>query len=118
MEGDMRTAMLLACAAQLIWAQPKGVIEGSVTNSVTHEPIAGVRVTWIQAGGAPFGKPEGTRVGMTDASGTFRTAEVAPGDYEVHFDVDGYVPVVRQPLRVASGTVKLNVELSSSAAVR
>src|SRR4051794_31079056 len=113
----MRMAMLLACAAQLVWAQSKGVIEGSVTNNVTNEPIAGVQVTWM-AVGRVLEKPDLTSRAGTDSSGAFRTSELAPGEYSVHFEADGYVPVVRQPLRVASGTVKLNVELSPSAAVR
>src|SRR4051794_30963423 len=113
----MRIAMLVACAAQLIWAQPKGVIEGSVTNSVTHEPIAGVSVSWSPVGRVLDKRDLASRAG-SDSSGAFRTSELAPGEYSVHFEADGYVPVVRQPLRVASATVKLNVELSPSAAVR
>jgi len=114
----MRIAVLLVCVAQLIWAQAKGTIEGSVANKVTHEAIAGARVSWMPVGSAALGKPDSTRRAVTDSSGAFRTSELEPGDYEVHFEADDYVPVVRQPLRVAGGTVKLNVELAPSAAVR
>src|SRR5437016_3145969 len=112
----MRLAMLLACAAQL-WAQPKPVIEGSVANSVTHEPIAGVRVSWLPVGRV-LEKPDPALQAVTDPSGTFRTSELEPGEYSARFEADGYVPAIRQPLRVASATVKLNVELVPSAAVR
>src|SRR3954451_24069900 len=98
--GDMRIAILLACVAQLAWAQPKGAIEGSVANSVTHEAIAGVRVSWSPAGRV-LEQPDLTSRGMADSSGAFRSSQLEPGEYSVHFDADDYVPAIRQ-VRVPS----------------
>src|SRR5437016_1830514 len=91
--GTVRTAILLLCVAPLIRAQAAGVIEGTVTARTTHDAIAGVRVTWMRVGSAPFAKPDDAPHTVTDASGAFRTTELAPGDYSVMFEAADHVPV-------------------------
>jgi len=110
----MRIAILLVCAAPLMLAQATGAIEGSVTNGVSHMAMAAVRVTANKQGE----KEATTRRAVSDITGAFRTPDLEPGDYSVSFEADGYIAVTRRVIRVATGTVKVNVELLPSAAVR
>src|ERR1700674_5159068 len=80
-------ALLLAAAS---FSQTTGSVEGVVENSVTRVGIAGVTVTVYMRSGGLY---EAT----TDASGDFRIFGMKPGNYEVRFEKEGFVPGRKSP---------------------
>src|SRR5688572_28683668 len=66
--------------------QQKAVVEGSVSNSSTGQPVAGARVTLVQAGEfQPTAEPV-----ITDYNGRF-SIQVKEGAYAVRVEANGYV---------------------------
>jgi hypothetical protein len=97
-------------------AQSAAVVEGMVTDSVTHAGIAGVSVTlW---------RNQQSYKATTDSSGTFVINDVNPGEYNYRFEKDGYdpreLPTFGQPrLRVgAAGTFRADTEIAALATLR
>jgi hypothetical protein len=78
-------------------------IEGTVTNVVTHAPIAGVYIRL---------KGPATYTSSSDAAGVFRVAEAAPGEYFVDILVTGYYPVARKTVEVGATPVHVAYELT------
>jgi hypothetical protein len=108
------TALLLYVSGAL--AQSAAVVEGMVTDSVTHAGVAGVSVTlW---------RNQQSYKATTDSSGTFVISGVNPGEYNYRFEKDGYqehtFPAFGQPrLRVgAAGTFRADGEIAALATVR
>ena len=87
----MRAFPLLGLCAALFAQTPSptsprhGAVEGEVTDSVTHKPIAGARVK-LQAGARSL-------FARCDASGHFQFPEVPLGDYVAVADQPGYMAV-------------------------
>jgi len=98
----------LAASAQTV-SSTTGAINGSVTDS-TKAVIPGVSVTL--SGPSVMGTPST----VTDASGTFRFASLAPGDYQLVSELSGFGPVTRSGIRVALGfTATVNIEMTPGA---
>ncbi|MBV8906891.1 MAG: carboxypeptidase regulatory-like domain-containing protein [Acidobacteriia bacterium] len=114
--------MRIASAALLMFAlrgsaQTGATVEGTVSDSVTHVPVAGVSVTlWTQ---------KGTRyTAQTDSSGVFRVEGAQPGEYDSRFEKAGYVQLElprfgESRLRVGgAGSFHLDAQLSAMGTLR
>jgi 5-hydroxyisourate hydrolase-like protein (transthyretin family) len=107
----MRAVYLLIALASA-WGQDTGSIEGVVTNSATHTPVANVRVVVDHASGP---EPNQPHVAVTDVSGVYRVDQLAPRDYVVTFSANTYVATTSPVVHVSSATVRVNADLSPSA---
>ena len=67
----------------------RGSLSGTVTDYDDGRALPGVAVTIRQ--GSPSGDAVATKV--TDAYGIYAAEELAPGDYYLDFDLDGYLPL-------------------------
>ncbi|HEY7389994.1 MAG TPA: carboxypeptidase regulatory-like domain-containing protein [Bryobacteraceae bacterium] len=107
-------ALLLYASGAL--AQSAAVVEGAVTDSVTHAGVSGVSVTLWKNGQS--------YKATTDSSGTFVIGGVNPGEYNYRFEKNGYesreLPVFGQPrLRVGTaGTFRADAEIAALATLR
>jgi hypothetical protein len=72
------------------------VLMGTVTDRTSRAPLAGCRVTVLEANLAA----------ETNATGSYRIEKLAPGTWQVLFEKDGYVPLV---LRVRAAAEKTEV---------
>ena len=86
---------------------PGSTLAGTVTHS-TGSPLSGVSVEARAAGGAS------ARTAVTDDAGSFALTPLAPGTYEVTFELPGFRPVVRDGVVIGrdGATVRLEVALS------
>ena len=97
-----------AARAQTV-SSTTGAINGSVTDS-TKAVLPGVAVTL--SGPSVMGTPST----VTDSSGTFRFGSLAPGDYQLVFELSGFGPITRAGIRVALGfTATVNIEMTPGA---
>ena len=86
-----------------------GAINGVVTDS-TKAVLPGATVTL--SGPAVMG----TRSAVTDANGAFRFSSLAPGDYQLLFELSGFGPVTRSGINVLLGfTATVNIEMTPGA---
>jgi hypothetical protein len=86
-----------------------GAINGVVTDS-TKAVLPGAAVTL--SGPAVMG----TRSAVTDANGAFRFSSLAPGDYQLVFELSGFGPVTRSGINVSLGfTATVNIEMTPGA---
>ncbi|HEY5258910.1 MAG TPA: TonB-dependent receptor [Candidatus Baltobacteraceae bacterium] len=79
------TLVLVALSVSPALADTTGVISGTVTNSASGAPIAGVRVS--------ASSPSGSYNATTNARGFYSMAGVYADTYTVSFQLDGYNPV-------------------------
>src|SRR5207245_9868379 len=83
-----------------------GAINGTVTDT-THAVLPGVTIAL--SGPAVMGAP----TTVTDQNGFFRLPGLAPGDYQLTFELSGFGPVTRAGIHVSLGfTATVNVEMS------
>src|SRR5882724_7751633 len=110
----MKLPYFLLSLAAALPGQDSGGFEGKVTNGVTHQPIAGARVSFrfTSPGKAVDGEA------ITDASGAYRFGPLAPGDYAPSFRSDGYAGVSPAVTHISNRVEKLDVELMPAATVR
>ena len=88
-------------------AQGTGTIEGSVIDAGNRRPIPSVQISIVGTGGTV-----GT---ITNANGTFRLLNVAPGQRTVRARLIGFAPVTK-PVDVTVGSVAtVQIQLSQSA---
>ena len=86
-------------------------VEGTATNALTNQPVAGVKVA-IEARGKTIGEA------MTDGQGAFRVEGLTPGEYTASFRKSGFQTPGRddashRPFRLtAAGPVRLEVRLT------
>jgi hypothetical protein len=86
-------------------------IEGTVTDSVTNQPLPGVKVA-IDARGKAAGDA------LTDAQGAFRIEGLTPGEYTANFTRRGFQPPARddasrRPFRLSTGNpVRLEARMT------
>jgi TonB-linked SusC/RagA family outer membrane protein len=93
---------LVALAAPAASAQ-NGRVEGTVTDSLSRQPVEGVQVVLT---GTAFGA-------VTGSNGRYVLANVAPGTYELEARRIGYAPLQRAGVQVpAGGTVTLDLQLN------
>ena len=80
--------MLLGAAC--LSAQQQGSLEGTATNSLTHEPLANVHVRLIAA---DFNGINGAYGAMSDRAGHFSIASIRPGTYILLPERSGFLHV-------------------------
>ena len=86
-----------------------GAINGTVTDS-TKAVLPGVSVTL--SGPSVMGTPST----VTDANGAFRFPSLAPGDYQLAFELSGFGAVTRTGISVSLGfTATVNIEMTPGA---
>jgi len=107
-----RAVLIIFLPAAAVLAQ---TIEGSVTSSVGNTPVPGVKVT-IEAARQPV------RETTTGAQGSFRVADLPPGDYTAAFSKPGFDMdrggAIRRTFHLtAAGTVRLDVTLTPLARI-
>ena len=106
----LRWLPLLALAAGLMTAQPargqaRAALRGTVTDSLSGQPLPGVSVALV-------GQPGGT---ATDALGQFRLTGLAAGTYALRAGALGYRPKSQPVTLVAGETRGLTLALAASA---
>ncbi len=97
-------ALLAACALPLAAQQESGNLYGTVADG-SGAPLAGVTVTL-----SGLGAPQAAR---TDARGNFRFLGLAPGEYELKAELEGFVSVGVRTVKVSVGrdvTLPLRLE--------
>ena len=88
-----RLAVFLACLPVTLLAQTGAKVEGTVTDSATGQPIAGVQVS-----------VEGTRLGnVTTDNGYYFILNVPPGERTVTFSHTSYRSVSIRGIRLSAG---------------
>ena len=86
-----------------------GAINGTVTDS-TKAVLPGVSITL--SGSSVMGTP----TTVTDANGAFRFPSLAPGDYQLVFELSGFGAVTRSSIHVSLGfTATVNIEMTPGA---
>ena len=101
-------ALLLALCGTLEAQQPaSAAIFGRVTDA-SQQPLGGVVVTLFSDGGA-----RSTR--LSDAAGTYRFGELAPGGYRVSAVHLGFAPEERAVRLSAGSSVRLDLQLQVAA---
>ena len=83
-----------------------GSIEGTVTDEVTGEPLAGANVILLNT----------TKGSATSLIGTYFLGNLSPGKYDIRFSILGYRTVVVQGVRVIAGLkTTVNASLTQTA---
>jgi TonB-dependent receptor-like protein/carboxypeptidase family protein len=94
--------------AVLAFADSGGTVSGHVKNEVGHA-LAGA---FVELSGPTLPK---SRVAVSDASGSYRFAEVSAGDYRLTFLLTGFLSVVKGNVEVSSvGSVVVDAVLRTS----
>src|SRR4029077_14634350 len=94
-----------------------GQVSGTVTDGVTHAPVAGAKVTATS--------PSGTYSATTDAKGGYALVGVAPDTYTITFAKQGYalatvsgVTVLPDDTKTVDGRLTVEVRTLSTVTVR
>jgi outer membrane receptor for ferrienterochelin and colicins len=104
------TLVLLLLASAGVASAQAGNIMGRVTDGSSGAPLAATVVQALGAGGQVAAST------LTDASGTFRLVNLAPGTYTVRVTMTGYAAFSQQNVVVTAGqTTSLSVALTSTA---
>ena len=107
-EGKFRFSLLLAAAALavpvLAAAQPTGDVRSRVVDGQGN-PVAGIQVTLIKAGG------KDNQQQMSDAEGNVSFNGLAGGVYIATTSPDGYAQVTCPGVRVVGQTRQLEIRL-------
>jgi subtilisin family serine protease len=96
------------------------LIEGTITDAHTREPLSGATVSWEPAGGAGGSvdsafaakgdsPPRGTV--RTDAAGAYVIPNLPPGTYRLRIRADGYFDGETEPLEMPPNLSDVNVAL-------
>jgi hypothetical protein len=99
----------------LLFAQDGVILEGTITNKVTHAPVAGATVS-------AWSKDSYTTT--TDDRGAYRITGMKPGQYSFRVSKTGFLErelfgsFVDLPLRVAGASTKLDAQLTPFATIR
>ena len=97
---------LLIASMAFTFALTAQVLEGTVVDSISREPVAGavVDVELWRSGKAAY-------QATADESGHFRIQDVKDGAYSFLYAAPGHVQASRGPIRVAAGTTSEPLEL-------
>jgi hypothetical protein len=110
MRAVVASLLALVFFAQLstvAFAATTGNLNGTVTDSESHSPVANVKVT--------ASAPTGTYSATSDARGFFSIAGVYSDTYTVSFQVEGYEPLSVPGVTVFAGQVQTeNVAMAKS----
>ena len=94
------------------------LIEGTITDAHTREPLSGASVSWEPAGpasvdsafaGGGDSPPRGTV--QTDAGGAYVIPNLPPGTYLLRVKADGYFDATSEPLEMPPNLSEVNLEL-------
>jgi extracellular elastinolytic metalloproteinase len=83
-----------------------GTISGTVTDDVSHDPVAGVTVTLAFQGSGPADP-----TAVTKADGTYTLSNLPRGHYPKLIAIRHHVQVARTSVTVGSGTTTLNLSV-------
>lgn len=99
-------AALIVAAASLLFAGTTGILEGTVVDRDSREPLVGVSVSIA-----------GTGLGAaTDAEGNFQVSNVEAGTYDVRITNIGYQPVVYKGVTIRPDLrTRIRIEMVPSA---
>ena len=100
---------LIAAAPAFSQSRETGAIRGVVTDD-QGAPLPGVNVT--------LSSPSlmGLRTFVTDDKGEYRFPALPPGEYKVQFELQGFGPVVREPIRVTTtATMTVDAQMRPAA---
>lgn len=105
----IRCLALLACAASMLPAQTTGRVSGTVLDR-TSAPVAGVKVSAEQ-------RPTGLiRTVATDEEGRYSFPDLAPAEYRIRAEKEGFRPLQRETIDVNIGSslvVDLTLEVGT-----
>jgi Carboxypeptidase regulatory-like domain/TonB dependent receptor-like, beta-barrel/TonB-dependent Receptor Plug Domain len=109
--GRLKKVLCLVLLMSLPWGLARAqVITGSLWGTVTDEsgaPLRGVALTLTSP--ALLGGPS---IGKTNEKGQFRFLALAPGDYRLEIEADGFATYLEEGIRIQVGaTVERNVAL-------
>lgn len=79
------TSLLLVQTCAPAFAGTTGILSGTATDSATQAPLSGVQVVALA--------PTGRYTAITNSSGFYSIAGMAPDTYSVSFNLTGYEPV-------------------------
>jgi len=111
------TAALLAVSVPFAFAQMPAPQTGALSGRVRDEAGSGLPGVTVEVSGPALSTP---RVGVTDASGSYRFGELPTGNYAVSFKLLNFVGVSRKGVAVEAGgdrIVDATLRLSVSADV-
>ncbi len=90
--------------------QGASVLTGTVTDAATGKPVPDVVVT------ATSPALQGEEIVVTDASGTYRIPQLAPGTYTVRLEKESFRPYSRTDIQLrVDRTIRLNIQLQPDA---
>ena len=95
-------ALVGAASAQ----NPTGTLSGNVLSADAPLPAVLASVTSAAL--------QGTRTAMTTANGAYILPFLPPGDYQIKFELDGFLPLERAVKVPAGQAVQLDAEMSSA----
>jgi hypothetical protein len=104
----MTAVALVSFFGAVASAQPKGSIDGQIQDTVSKEPLMGVRITLAGT----------NKRAVTDHRGSFMIDDVGPGSYQLWLVGTGYLPVMRKVDLAAGEMFHLTVELQPEGEVR
>jgi hypothetical protein len=108
MKRALIAASILLHSVALVWAQPTGVLRGTVTDAATGAPLRSVTLRLV---GTPYGT-------FSAADGSFVLANLKPGTYVLEATLLGYAAVQQSGIRIRPGdTTVVHLRLRESALV-
>ncbi|MFI5057510.1 MAG: TonB-dependent receptor [Candidatus Acidiferrales bacterium] len=97
---------LVTLLLSMLWASPtnaqerRATITGHATDT-NHDPLVGAKVELEPSG----------QTAVTDAQGTFKIADLAPGSYTLNISYVGFAPFSKQVTVASGGTATVDAEL-------
>jgi len=102
----MSFVMILAFSLFTLWGQTTGAVKGTIKDSVTEEPLQGVKITVSSS------VSQTLRYELhSDKKGHFYRSGLAPGVYQATFDKNGYIPLGTSIRVKLSATVDVEIKL-------
>lgn len=103
--ATVAAVLMLMAGANTAVAQETGTVRGSVVESITQRPLAGVQVTFVGV----------NRGALTNAAGNFLIMNVPTGTHTLRAELIGHASAVREVEVVAGEVAALELRLEVSA---
>jgi hypothetical protein len=88
-------------------AQKPGTITGTVFSSAKKVALVEAVITLTSPA------LEGSKIALTDSTGTYRIADLPPGVYAITFEMEGYRTSGRDKILLTEGmTIGINIEMA------